>query len=281
MTTATIPVDVLNPGQVLACLGFLEAADQLSGAAEGGFEWDAAPRFVLRADGDGNPFARVLAFLAGAEVRVATPAPPEHTVFPSPDSANDKTFPVRLEGADGSAMTLSHWGDGSGRDTFKLYAGRLVGSVIAVNLLKGTRTQRGEEETPGVAGLWRKDPAGLSADPFGQLCTIVNRFYFDAGGTWSSIEAGYSLYDVKHDVQVSPVLEILAALGLEHARPAKVSTYEYRYAVWGGLLPPPLARAALSGDFVPLRQRRFRLPLAESGKIKMVCHATEESNRAV
>lgn len=277
MTTATIPVDMLNPGQVLACLGFLEAADQLSGAAEGGFAWDAAPRFVLRADGEGNPFARVLAFLAGAEARVLTPAPPEHLVFPSPDSANDKTFPVRLEGADGTALTLSHWGDGSGRDAFKLYAGRLIGSVIAASLLTGTRTQRGGEETPGVAGLWRKAPAALAADPFGQLCSVAGRFYFDAGGAWNSIEAGYSLYDVKHAVQVSPVLEILAALGLEHARPAKLSTYEYRYAVWGGLLPPPLARAALSGDFVPIHQRRFRLPLAESGKIKMVCHATEET----
>ncbi|MGZ8219389.1 type I-G CRISPR-associated protein Cas8g2 [Methylomagnum sp.] len=281
MGRAAIPVDVLNPGQVLACLGFLEAADQLAGSAEGGFEWDAAPRFVLRADGAGNPFADVLAFLAGAEVHVVTPAPPDDSVFPSPDLGDAKTFPVRLQGADGAALTLSHWGDGSGRDTFKLYAGPQVGSMIADRLLQGTRTKRGEEETPGVAGLWRKAPEALTADPFGQLCSIAGRFYFDAGGAWNSLEAGYSVYEVGHQVQVSPVLELLAALGLEHARPAELDTRLYRYAIWGGLLPPPLARAAVSGDFAPVQRRRFRFPLALSGKIKMVCYATEECNRTV
>ena len=35
---AEIPVDLFNPGQVFACLGFLEAADILVGDAEGGLE---------------------------------------------------------------------------------------------------------------------------------------------------------------------------------------------------------------------------------------------------
>jgi CRISPR-associated protein Csx14 len=39
MAEHTIPVDLLNPGQVFACLGFLEAADVLLGDAEGGFDW--------------------------------------------------------------------------------------------------------------------------------------------------------------------------------------------------------------------------------------------------
>ncbi|MGZ8250684.1 MAG: hypothetical protein ACXWUF_21900, partial [Methylomagnum sp.] len=92
MGRAAIPVDVLNPGQVLACLGFLEAADQLAGSAEGGFEWDAAPRFVLRADGAGNPFADVLAFLAGAEVHVVTPAPPDDMTASRGASASALVF---------------------------------------------------------------------------------------------------------------------------------------------------------------------------------------------
>lgn len=36
MGKATIPVDLLNPGQVFACLGFLEAAETLCGPAKGG-----------------------------------------------------------------------------------------------------------------------------------------------------------------------------------------------------------------------------------------------------
>lgn len=38
MTEASIPVDLLNPGQVFACIGFLEAADVLLGEAMGVFD---------------------------------------------------------------------------------------------------------------------------------------------------------------------------------------------------------------------------------------------------
>ena len=33
-TTASIPVDLKSPGQVLACMGFLEAAEVLLGGVE-------------------------------------------------------------------------------------------------------------------------------------------------------------------------------------------------------------------------------------------------------
>jgi len=38
MAEASIPVDLFNPGQVFACLGFLETTDVLLGNAEGGFD---------------------------------------------------------------------------------------------------------------------------------------------------------------------------------------------------------------------------------------------------
>ena len=46
-----ITIDLYNPGQVFACLGFLEAADVLLGNAEGGFDWrdEANVTFTLRA----------------------------------------------------------------------------------------------------------------------------------------------------------------------------------------------------------------------------------------
>jgi len=66
MPEASIPVDLFNPGQVFACLGFLEAADMLVGDAEGGFDWrnESDARFAMRATCDGNPFAAVLEFVA-------------------------------------------------------------------------------------------------------------------------------------------------------------------------------------------------------------------------
>lgn len=69
MSAPSIPVDLRNPGQVFACLGFLEAADVLLGDAEGGFDWsdEGNVSFALRAGGERNPFEVVLEFLAEAE----------------------------------------------------------------------------------------------------------------------------------------------------------------------------------------------------------------------
>lgn len=69
MAEAAIPVDLLNPGQVFACLGFMEAAEILCGDAAGSFDWsnDANVRFALCARGERNPFETVLEFLAEAE----------------------------------------------------------------------------------------------------------------------------------------------------------------------------------------------------------------------
>ncbi len=69
MSAPSIPVDLRNPGQVFACLGFLEAADVLLGDAEGGFDWsdEGNVSFALRARGERNPFEVVLEFLAEAE----------------------------------------------------------------------------------------------------------------------------------------------------------------------------------------------------------------------
>ena len=77
-------------------------------------------------------------------------------------------------------------------------------------------------------------------------------------------------------VAASPVVEILAAWGLEHARPDEYKTREVRYGVWQGLVPPMLARAAISGVEVVQPFRRFRFTLALSGKNKVVTFATED-----
>ena len=68
MAEAWIPVNLLNPGQVFACLGLVEAANQLLGGAEGAFDWrEPAAQFHVRADGDASPVTAVLEFLEHAE----------------------------------------------------------------------------------------------------------------------------------------------------------------------------------------------------------------------
>jgi CRISPR-associated protein Csx14 len=76
MAESKIPVDLFNPGQVFACLGFMELADVLLGDAEAGFDWSdrAQAEFHLSAAGEKNPFEEVLDFLKTATVKPARPA---------------------------------------------------------------------------------------------------------------------------------------------------------------------------------------------------------------
>ena len=177
MAEASISVDLLNPGQVFACLGFMEAADVLLGNAEGGFDWshNANVRFALRARGEQNPFEAVLEFLAEAEPKRWAPigyrdpppkkgksdddepgcddddplemettgAAPLGDLFVTfPAKKGDKmTLPIRFGGGNRPVVELDHWTDGSSRETFKLYAGNRSANGIARAMLQGVRAK--------------------------------------------------------------------------------------------------------------------------------------------
>jgi len=282
MGQSSIPVDLANTGQVLACIGFLEAADDLYGPAECRFDWgNGEERFILTATQAENPIAQILAFLADAK---ASAVAPYDWTLPKGDAANlfrcdtfpAKTpdalsLPIRLENSAGQSVLLGHWSDGSNRDEFKLYAGNRSALKIATDMLEK------------IARLWNERRSELLTNPFGVLYGMGGSFNFDPRGAWTGIDIGYSINDLnkvpelKQQVMASPLLEILAAWGLEHARPTEISTRLYRYAVWECLLPPPLARVALSGNLSSIQQRRFRFPLDMSGKNKIICYAIEEN----
>lgn len=76
MAEACIPVDLANPGQVFACLGFMELCNALKlQEIRGGFDWSdpAETVFCLKVQGDTNPVEACLHFLAEAEVVVLAP----------------------------------------------------------------------------------------------------------------------------------------------------------------------------------------------------------------
>lgn len=310
MVEASIPVDLFNPGQVFACLGFLEAADVLLGDAEGGFDWshEADVRFRLRAAGDENPFAVVLKFLAEAEIRRCAPVgyadPPKNKkkgsaeddedfvadgplcrseTFPSP-KADRMALPIRLDASQRPCIDLAHWADGSGRNDFKLYAGNRSAASIAHAMLRGTREKPkkkqsvGDVKTRGIDALRSASRHDLEAKPFDVLTLMRGSFNFDPRGAWTAIDAGYSPNDQKHGVAASPVLEILAAVGLEHARPDEDETRRVRYGVWSGLVPPILARRVLAGTGVAVPLRTFRFTFGGTKHNKVVTFAQEEAN---
>ena len=296
MAESSIPVDLFNPGQVFACLGFLEAADVLCGDAEGGFDWSdrtAEVRFCLRAAGDENPFEMVLAFLAKTELRCwgpvgfLEPIKEEneielHGAFPAHRTkATKMALPIRLMGGNRFAIELGHWVDGSSRNAFKLYSGNRSALDIATAMLSGTfdnpkKGQNGDLKTSGVAQIWRERKDDLIERPFDITTPMGGSFNFDPRGAWTAIDAGYSPNEHKHQVAASPIVEILAAWGLENTRPDEYETRKVRYAVWGITLPPILARAALAGGIPVVPMMRFRFELNLSGKNKIVTFSEQE-----
>lgn len=285
MAKVSIPVDLYNPGQVFACMGLLEAADQLFGSAEGGFEWKGVTFFQLSVQSDTNPIAKVLDFLASADAIAISPTFGETEMlkthgyesshFYPAKSPDELTLPVMLmNGVE--KILLSHWSDGTEqRDNFKLYSGNRSALKIAQDMLKGNG-KKGLARTEGVSQLWSQRKKEMLADPFGIVCPMGGSFNFDPRGAWKSLDAGYSLNDMAHKVQSSPLVELLAALGMEYARPAKLSNRIYRYGVWEGLLPPLLARVALSGELTSTHLLQFRFQLELSGKNKIVSYSIKD-----
>lgn len=303
MIEASIPVDLLNPGQVFACLGFMEAADVLLGDAEGGFDWsdEANVHFRLRAAGRENPFAVVLGFVARAKVLSQTPAGSVHVTegwqvptenlpadapFPFPDPDSPATLPAVLEGQwpDGAARTvrlvIDHWGDTTRRDAVKFWggAGGYPGSALARDAVH----------------LVRERCRDAASDPFGLSAEQSSSFRFDWRRDYIPIDIGFSLNT--HSGRIAavgfPLVEIFAALGLGNARPMKLHVLEYRYGVIGArrgagrtldgdsLFDPSLLRAALGGSSLPFLRRTFRMRLgwpAKEGQARSITTVTEEN----
>lgn len=319
MATSKIPVDLFNPGQVFACLGFMELADALLGDAEAGFDWSDPKQamFCLSVAGNDKPVDKVLEFLANASVERVTPVgyvEPQKKKADAEDGEDEEdddeaesdaaadafsetfptkkgdatSLPVRLRVPEKPVIEVSHWADGSTRDTFKLYAGNRSAEKIAKAMLNGVRKKLtkpqkkkgqtiGELKYKGVEQLWAEQKADLITKPFDVLTPIGGSFNFDPRGAWTALDAGYAPNTQKHGVAASPVVHLLAACGMEHTRPMESGVRQVRYAVWSGLLPISLAHVAFQGGIPSLPLRRFHFELALSGKNKIVTFAQQEN----
>jgi CRISPR-associated protein Csx14 len=151
-------------------------------------------------------------------------------------------------------------------------------------MLTGTRekSRKGKAgilKTKGIQTLWAERRAALLERPFDVLTPMGGSFNFDARGGWTALDAGYSPNDQRHGVAASPVVEMLAAVGLENARPELRGRSEgrrVRYAAWGERLGPLLARPSLAGCRFGVPLRVFEFKLALSGKNKVVNFAEGE-----
>lgn len=288
MAESSISVDLFNPGQVFACMGFLEAADVLCGNAEGGFDWSKAEdvQFKLRADGSSSPIGRTLEFLETADIRCLAPTgwdeeprkgedPVSTGTFPRP-KGDKSALPIRLQDGDGKPIDIDHWADGSSRNPFKLYAGNRSAYSIARDMLRGS-CRRGRDGR-GIVHLLRHRREVLTLSPFDECIPMGGSFNFDPRGAWTAMDVGYSPDEQNQEVVSSPVVEILAAWGLQHARPRNeqgTRSGRVHYGAWGAVVPPLLARPALAGVNVAIPIRKFQFIL-DSKYNKVVTYATEE-----
>lgn len=294
MAASEIPVDLTNPGQVFACLGFMEAAEILQGDAMAGFAWEGEAgeaRFHLETAGEEPPIQRVLRFLLEAEVVTLAPRGSRNStdarsvptvfvegdVFPFPDPSSPSTLPVRLRDSAGDEIPIEHWGDNTRRETFKTFAGQQIGGKIAAGLLNGDgKVAAGN----GVKNLIAAQPEATNLDPFAQTLPTGGAFVFDSRGATEALEIGTSLDVQSALTNLSPLVDLLAAVGLQNARPRADGSYAMYYSVWGEIMTPDLCRVALahSGTLVPPEKcRMFRASLGSDKYYKKVFFATEEA----
>ncbi|MFN3241753.1 MAG: type I-U CRISPR-associated protein Cas8c [Planctomycetota bacterium] len=271
-------MDLLNPGQVFACIGFAEAANVLCGHAAACFDWSDPidARFRLRANGELSPFTRVLRFLVGATAHAIAiegspnhdrwvaswgPAPvasPPHDGYPFPDPASPEPLTCVIRNA-GEQLILDHWGDESGRDKVKFWTGPSgqPGAALAQKMLAQLR---GFDIGDG--------------DPFAFSAPQSSSFRLDWRRDYVPIDAGFSLnVHSKMDPMGFPIVELLGALGLGAARPNRRSTLHYDYAIVGResttetlWLPLSLLRASLGDHNLPFPTRHFRIRLSRPSK---------------
>ncbi len=297
MAEASIPVDLFNPGQVFACLGFLEAANVLLGDAEGGFDWSDSTqvKFLLRTASDGDPVEAVLSFLANAQVTSLAPANSELATeswnvptqrvssdfaFPIPLPTSPATLPAVLTDSDcAHSLMIDYWGDArskTSRDNAKFWAG--AGGYPGAALTRD-----------GLQLIRDRCIAAKDA-PFDLAVEQSSSFRFDWRRDYIPLDIGFSLNNHagnRFSTVGYPLVEMLAAIGLTNARPASVSKLEYRYGVIGTdsrqrFFDPLFVRAALGGSNLPFPQRRFNMRLGwpgKEGQARCITTVTEEISR--
>lgn len=289
MAEASIPVDLLNPGQVFACLGFMEAVEILCGPCEGRFAYDNAgssATFMLKANGAWNPISEILHFLSGAEAQAISPRDSDLSTkkwdvetfrsdtFAFPCAAPDTpaALPMLLTNGQKS-IPIEHWADGSDRDNVKFWAGAAgyPGAALARDALNLVR------------GLGDNALAAATADPFSVFAPQSSSFRFDWRRDYIPLDAGFSPNEHGGIEMVGyPFVELLAAIGMQNARPARIDARNklaYRYGVSNAMLPTVFVRAILGGESLGFPIRLFRMRLGwpgQEGQARCIIDAQEE-----
>jgi CRISPR-associated protein Csx14 len=192
--------------------------------------------------------------------------------FPSAAPDTPAALPTILVAAD-NRIPLEHWADGSSRDNVKFWAGLrgCPGAALARDALALVR-QLGDNALSEAA-----------ADPFNVPAPQSSSFRFDWRRDYIPLDAGFSP-NAHGTVEMVgyPLVELLAAIGLQNARPARIKPRDklaYRYGISSAPLPTVFARAVLGGAGLGFPIRTFRMRLGwpgQEGQARCIIDAYEE-----
>lgn len=296
MAEATIPVDLRNPGQVFSCLGLMEAAEILCGPCEGAFDYvdrEIGTTFTLAMPGEDDPVTTVIVFLSEADVIALVPGERlvpkaewnvktemcRDSIYPGPLPDSPASLPIVLRDRE-RELRIDHWldDDATGRDNVKFWAGAQgkPGAAFASDVLAPLRSA-------GANAM-----AQIVADPFAFEAPLTAGFRFDWRRDYIALDAGFSPNDHKSGSgQVTmvgyPLVEMLAAIGMQHARPHRPAVRDkliYRYGVSNARLPTVFARAVLGAQSLGFPMRVFRMRLGwpgREGQARCIIDAEEEN----
>lgn len=232
-----VNVDPANPGQFFACCGLLELADRLWPGAEGWFE---GVKFCVRCEGDLSTMLSILVMDPPTEVLRL--------------EANDLVVPpiiaplaFSFDGGSTTELILDAW--------TRIAVLRATGTPQVIsnppwNFWSGQQTS---------LRIW----SGLRAELVSQLSSFSaaeyealfsqrlfqkGRFGFDPGPAWNKLDVGFSPNEHDLEVESSPAVELLAAVGLQRFRPVMDDRREtFEYTAWGAPFSPSVAAAAMAG----------------------------------
>ncbi len=261
--TIRIDMDPTNPGQFFACCGLLELANRLWGEAEGWFENDKGNFCIepLHLEDSGrhthlvftNAIAHCTLRNTMTELQLKRrdllSSMPKKTIDNDPLLKSEKKSldalwreaPVVL----GSPFNLRiDWfmDDLAGGGVLKTWAGQ----QSVVDIADGMRRS-------AITGEW--ESISLESWLFRRSRSDCPPFNFDAdlGGIGGDRDVGFSFDPLKNinvdiNIQIRPLIELLAFVGLQRFRPMRVrSENRFRYCLWLDRMLPEIAAAAACG----------------------------------
>lgn len=246
-----IHLDPCNAAQFYACCGLFELSEITNMSISSHFVLEESrPRqaiFVLRTEIEFSLQTAVEALRQGKY------RPLTRSVAENPPS-KDSIAPV-LVNIFGQTFTLDWWLDEFyfKATSLKCWAGQVT-------------TQKLFLELPKL--LPRETPSFVSE------AFTSTRFGVDPRSAWVSLDLGYSPNEQGQESQTYPVVEMLAAFGLQGFRPSGDRAHGFNYHLWLSPLHCSVARIASAKPWQGLRTSAYKFDLGERGSYKFFCFST-------